>query len=103
MVMEMNTAPIQIEEVKCTDERPCINCFSGSGNCLKTINGHTVDCLYEFDLGFFNLKDTPDMRVLFWSAHQAIQFDTKEDKHIVPDFKPDDCPCCGRGKNCEKA
>lgn len=87
---------MEIQEVTCTDEHPCVHCYTGTPNCLKTDQGHTIDCLYEFELNSLGLQDSPDMRVLFWSSNGALQW--KNDQPVPPELHPDNCPCIERGK-----
>ena len=53
---------------------------------------HSIDCLYEFELAFLNIEDTPQQRLLFWSSKGGLKFNDK-DQVIPPEYKPDECPC----------
>lgn len=56
---------------------------------------HSIHCLYQYNLARLGLHDTPDMRVLFWDAHDALEWHTDIDLHIVPEFVKDPpCPRC---------
>lgn len=57
----------------------------------KEESGHTIDCLYEHELAVLGLTDTPDLRVMYWSNANALQW--VNDKPKVPDFKPEECGC----------
>lgn len=46
--------------------------------------GHSVACLYEYALARLGLKDSDDLRVIFWDCHEALQWDDKTDSYITP-------------------
>lgn len=54
---------------------------------------HSVTCLYEYALARLGLDDTPQMRVLFWDVHEALEWDEAKDWYNVPDIKKD-CEVC---------
>lgn len=53
---------------------------------------HSTTCLYEFELAFLNIEDTPNQRLLFWSSHGKLHFNEK-DQIVPPVFNPEECPC----------
>lgn len=56
---------------------------------------HNTSCTYQFELAFLNLKDTPELRKLYWSAMGECQFD-ENDKIVVPELV--ECPVCKEGE-----
>lgn len=57
---------------------------------------HNTACLYQYELDFLNIKDSPELRKIFWSAMGGLRFDDN-DQVIVPDLNVDDCPICLKG------
>lgn len=54
---------------------------------------HSVACLYEYALARLGLTDSEDLRVLFWDAHYALEWDAKTDWYIVPQCSSQ-CDAC---------
>lgn len=55
---------------------------------------HSTACLYGYALARLGLTDTPQMRILFWDAHGALQWDEKTDQYITPSAEGE-CGQCG--------
>lgn len=53
-------------------------------DCAAVDGQHSVACLYEYALARLGLTDTPEMRVLFWDAKDALQWDEETDRYITP-------------------
>lgn len=85
---------LRVSDVRCTPERPCVNCFLAEGNCLKTIDGHNIACLYQHFLSSAGVRDTPDTRKVFWGCQGALQWE--HDQPVTPELDHDKCPCCKR-------
>ena len=62
----------------------------------KQRKAHNTSCTYQFELAFHHLKDTPELRKLYWSAMGAIQFDDK-DQVVTPELV--ECPVCKEGEH----
>ena len=45
---------------------------------------HSVACLYEYALARLGLEDSESLRVIFWDAHDALEWDEKADWYLVP-------------------
>lgn len=58
-------------------------------------HGHSVECLYKFTIAALGLTDTRDLRVIFFDAHDALQWDEGKDRYIVPMFEGES-ECCHR-------
>jgi len=71
------------------------------GHDCTTVDGeHSVACRYEYALARLGLTDTPEMRVLFWDASDALLWDEKTDRYITPDpigQHDSDCSTNNRG------
>ncbi|MCH7392433.1 hypothetical protein [Acinetobacter dispersus] len=52
---------------------------------------HNASCTYQFELAFLHLKDTPELRKIYWSALGQLQFDSN-DQVITPELEQ--CTCC---------
>ncbi|MFM1691751.1 hypothetical protein [Aeromonas salmonicida] len=60
--------------------------------CTSVEGEHSVACLYEYALARLGLTDTPEMRVLFWDAKDALVWIDETDSYVVPDLLgPCDC------------
>ncbi len=46
---------------------------------------HSVGCLYEYALARLGLSDSPDLRVIFWDAHDSIVWDEATDWYVLPE------------------
>lgn len=55
---------------------------------------HSTACLYGYALSSLGLTDTPQMRVLFWDAHEALEWDENTDRYITPSAEGE-CGQCG--------
>ena len=62
-----------------------------------TKTAHSVSCLYKHTLARLGLDDTPEMRVLFWDAHEALEWDEAKDWYIAPTIE-EDCYHCSSAK-----
>lgn len=58
---------------------------------------HSVPCLYEYALARLNLQDRDDLRVLFWDAHYALEWNDGTDAYIVPS-RDSSCPACDQAR-----
>lgn len=55
------------------------------GQDCATVDGeHSVACRYEYALARLGLTDTPQMRVLFWDANDALEWKEETDSYVVP-------------------
>lgn len=63
------------------------------------VSGHSVECLYHYALARLGLRDSDDLRVIFWDAHEALHWDEKTDRHQVPALKDSPCPECERNSD----
>lgn len=59
-----------------------------------TANEHSTACLYGYALARLGLTDTPQMRVLFWDAQEALEWDEKTDRYVTPSAEGE-CSQCG--------
>lgn len=59
------------------------------------IPDHSVQCLYHYALARLGLKDSDELRVIFWDAHDALLWDEKTDRHQMPALADVPCPACG--------
>lgn len=79
--------------------REAIDALQGTaGICAQSSSGHSVECLYEYALARLNLSDTPEMRVLFWDAHEALTWDANTDHWIQPQRQADKCETCNAAR-----
>ncbi len=56
--------------------------------------GHNTACRYNFDLAFFGLSDSRELRLAYWAALNEVKFDEK-DRVIIPVDDSKYCPACG--------
>lgn len=68
--------------------------------CPEPENKHTVSELYQYALARLGLKDAPDLRVLFWDAHNKLEWDDERDTLITPTTEDTqsvdyNCTTCG--------
>ena len=91
-LLRVSLAVRQVADTKCSYKKPCFNCTHGFEGCLKTIHGHSVECQYYHELAVTGLKDREDLRVVYWSSHDALQWEG--DKIKVPQLG-NHCPKCG--------
>lgn len=78
--------------------RQAIDAFQGTAGSCAQSSGHSVECLYEYALSRLNLSDTPEMRVLFWDAHEALTWDAATDHWIQPQRQADKCETCNAAR-----
>ena len=53
-------------------------------DCTSVEGEHSVACLYEYALARLGLTDTPEMRVIFWDAKDALVRDEGTDSYVTP-------------------
>jgi len=53
-------------------------------DCAAVDGEHSVACLYEYALARLGLNDTPEMRVIFWDAKDALVWDEGTDSYVTP-------------------
>lgn len=53
-------------------------------DCTSVEGEHSVACLYECALARLGLTDTPEMRVIFWDAKDALVRDEGTDSYVTP-------------------
>lgn len=53
-------------------------------DCAAVDGEHSVACLYGYALARLGLNDTPEMRVLFWDAKDALVWDEGTDSYVTP-------------------
>lgn len=63
----------------------------------QTEQKHSVPCLYEYALSRLGLTDSETLRVLFWDANDALEWDAKTDWYIVPQ-RSSQCDTCDRNR-----
>lgn len=78
--------------------REAIDALQGNAGSCAQSSGHSVECLYEYALARLNLSDTPEMRVLFWDAHEALTWDSATDHWIQPRRQADKCETCNAAR-----
>lgn len=71
-------------------------------DCTSVEGEHSVACLYEHAIARLGLTDTPEMRVIFWDAKDALAWDEGTDSYVTPPplSKPthdSDCSTNNRG------
>ncbi|WP_246610383.1 Gp49 family protein [Comamonas fluminis] len=64
---------------------------------------HSVECLYHYALARLGLEDSAAMRVIFWDAHEALDWDEKTDRYKVPVLSGAPCSSCSSGNGSPSA
>lgn len=70
---------------------------------LKTSEGpteHSVPCLYQYALARLGLVDTPQLRALFWDAHDALVWEVESDSYLIPEIHG--CEVCETNRQLNK-
>lgn len=63
-------------------------------NCKPAEKAHSIDCLYGYALARLQLKDSRALRILFWDAHDKLEWDDARDGPKTPEFALNVCARC---------
>lgn len=61
---------------------------------------HSVSCLYQYALARLGLVDTPQLRALFWDAHDALVWEVESDSYRIPEIHG--CEVCETNRQLNK-